>query len=144
MLPVKSYTFGSSTVGRIVFNGELVRDPPQKSPANCDTLFKLGRTTNFTAGSYNGLPSLHLNSTTKDGNVIPIVTEEWAICPTDTRFCEKGDAGSFIFEDSPHFIGLLFAGNQDTDVAYFTPQDILFDDIKFMTGASHVRLPEGS
>ncbi|EDN07664.1 predicted protein [Histoplasma mississippiense (nom. inval.)] len=70
------------------------------------------------------------------------VMEEAAVTDKNgLQFCAQGDSGSFIFDVETKFVGLLFAGNMETGVGYFTPAAILFEDIKAMTGALEVRLP---
>ncbi|OAX85228.1 hypothetical protein ACJ72_00388 [Emergomyces africanus] len=108
------------------------------------SLYKIGRRTNFTTGSYQALRTLHLKShrPSDQSQSIMVVTEEAAIASKrGLRFSAEGDSGSFIFDQQTNFVGLLFAGNMEMGVAYFTPATILFEDIKTMTGALDVRLP---
>ncbi|EER44658.1 conserved hypothetical protein [Histoplasma capsulatum H143] len=121
------------------FSGEAVDDPIGKKPAQNDRLYKFGRRTNFTIGCFSGLKVLKLECW-KTGNVI--VTNEWSVTglPGSATFSKRGDSGSFIVDSASNFVGLLFAGNEGARVTYYTPANILFEDIKQMTGARAVRL----
>ncbi|EER36451.1 conserved hypothetical protein [Histoplasma capsulatum H143] len=139
--PVGSY---EDENGSSVFSGELMGQPPKKKILHELSLYKIGRRTNFTTGKYQSLRTLHLESWKTDdkGKKLVVVTEEEAIASKKgSLFSAKGDSGSFIFDEEANFVGLLFAGNMDTGVGYFTPATILFEDIKAMTGALDVRLP---
>ncbi|EER42729.1 conserved hypothetical protein [Histoplasma capsulatum H143] len=126
------------------FSGQLMEQPSVNDPPHGSALYKIGRRTNFTSGRYQGLHSVHLESwkTDKNGKKTVVVTEEEAVTRKNgLQFCAQGDSGSFIFDVEMKFVGLLFAGNMETGVGYFTPAAILFEDIKAMTGALEVRLP---
>ena len=43
-------------------------------------------------------------------------------------------------DDDANMVGLLFGGNEDCSIAYFTHVIDLFDDIKRQTGAIGVRV----
>ena len=43
-------------------------------------------------------------------------------------------------DDDANMVGLLFGGNEDCSIAYFTHVIDLFDDIKRQTGAIDVRV----
>ncbi|KLJ08235.1 hypothetical protein EMPG_16331 [Blastomyces silverae] len=128
-----------------VFSGQLMDQPSAKEPTHDSPMYKIGRRTDFTAGKYQALRSLHLESREADekgNNKTVAVTEEAAVAPKyGLRFSAQGDSGSFIFDGETNFVGLLFAGHSETGVGYFTPAATLFEDIKAMTGALDVRLP---
>ncbi|PGH30393.1 hypothetical protein GX50_06829 [[Emmonsia] crescens] len=139
--PVSSY---EDEDGLGVFSGQLMSQPLKNKIPHDSSLYKIGRRTNFTAGRYQALRSVHLQSWKIDdkGKKIVVVTEEETVAPKKgLRFSAEGDSGSFIFDEETKFVGLLFAGNMDTGVSYFTPSTILFEDIKAMTGALDVRVP---
>ncbi|PGH34883.1 hypothetical protein GX50_02234 [[Emmonsia] crescens] len=121
------------------FSGEAVEDPTGAKPAQGERLYKFGRRTNLTMGRYNGLKALELKCW-KTGNII--VTHECSVTglPGSGAFLKRGDSGSFIVDSVTNFVGLLFAGNEGPGITYYTPANILFEDIKKMTGARAVRL----
>ncbi|PGG99886.1 hypothetical protein GX51_06097 [Blastomyces parvus] len=114
------------------FSGEAVDDPTGAEPAQGERLYKFDRKTNFTIGCYSGLKTLEL-SCRKTGNVI--VTNECSVTslPGSDIFSKRGDSGSFTVDGVTNFVGLLCAGNEDTGVTYYTPANILFEDIMRMT-----------
>ena len=58
---------------------------------------------------------------------------------TARRFSEKGDAGSWILNESGLLVGLLWGGTQS--VSYFTPIQLVIDDIEARTGMK-VEVPQ--
>ncbi|KAG5288483.1 14-3-3 protein epsilon [Histoplasma capsulatum G186AR] len=135
---------GSYRDGFADFSGQLMEQSSVNDPPHGSALYKIGRRTNFTSGRYQGLHSVHLESwkTDKTDKKAVAVMEEAAVTDKNgLQFCAPGDSGSFIFDVETKFVGLLFAGNMETGVGYFTPAAILFEDIKAMTGALEVRLP---
>lgn len=57
------------------------------------------------------------------------------------RFAQRGDSGSIVIDEDANMVGLLFGGNKDCSVAYFTHVIDLFDDFKRQTGAVDERVP---
>ncbi|PGH30409.1 hypothetical protein GX50_06814 [[Emmonsia] crescens] len=94
-------------------------------------------------GRYNGLKALELKCW-KIGN--KIVTHECSVTglPRSGAFSKRGDSGSFIVDGMTNFVGLLFSENEHPGITYYTPVNILFEDIKKMTGARAVRLQKDS
>lgn len=123
----------------ITFSGEAVDDPADAKFSQYQRLYKFGRRTNFTIGRFSGLKVLELKCW-KTGNII--VANECSVTslPGSEAFSKRGDSGSFIVDCVANFVGLLFAGNKATGVTYYTPANILFEDIKQTTGARAVRL----
>lgn len=120
-------------------NPPLLQDLEAHAP-----MYKIGRRTGFTCGRYDGLRSVHLETFhDSSGKQVTVVTEESVVIGIGNAkncFSETGDSGSFIFDYGGRFVGLLFAGNMDTGACYFTPAEVLFQDIKNTTGAKDVRL----
>ncbi|OJD09966.1 hypothetical protein AJ78_08830 [Emergomyces pasteurianus Ep9510] len=138
--PVGSY---KDEDGLGVFLGQPMGQSSRENISHDSSLYKIGRRTNFTIGRYQGLRSLHLESLrpSDQGQKVVAVTKEAAITPKNGfQFSAEGDSGSFVFDELANFVGLLSAGNMETGVAYFTPATILFEDIKWITGARDVRL----
>ena len=54
-------------------------------------------------------------------------------------FSLAGDSGSIIFNGNTLLKGQMFGGFDDGSTTYFTPVEDLFNDIKFMTGATEVK-----
>lgn len=76
------------------------------------------------------------------GNPISHETWEHALVGVDRKiFSKRGDAGAVIFDLADLFVGLLFAGNDQTKATYFTPWPRLVADIKKLTGAKDARIP---
>ncbi|KAK2770476.1 hypothetical protein FQN53_005535 [Emmonsiellopsis sp. PD_33] len=124
------------------FENRRLRYP---SVPNADEpLYKIGRTTGFKEGKYSILKSVLLPSGHLDAQQNPIEKEtyEHVITGVTTKFSQPGDSGAVIFDQFCNFIGLLFAGSFETNATYFTPAETLFEDIKKMTGALDVRIPE--
>ncbi|OJD20437.1 hypothetical protein ACJ73_08225 [Blastomyces percursus] len=90
------------------FSGEAVDDPTGAEPVHNDPLYKFGRRTNFTVGSYSGLKTLELKCW-KTGN--KIVTHEGSVTALrrSNAFSKTGDSGSFIVDGVTNFVGLLCA-----------------------------------
>jgi hypothetical protein len=93
-----------------------------------------------------------LNKIRPDVNVtdggVERVYSAWEVIPTGAKkdFCKIGDSGAFVIDRKNTICGLIFAtieqeiGGQDRAVGYLTPIDIVFADIKAITGCD-VSLP---
>ncbi|OJJ45986.1 hypothetical protein ASPZODRAFT_142623 [Penicilliopsis zonata CBS 506.65] len=104
-------------------------------------LYKLGRSTGWTTGTYSGLQSAVIETITEKDIKKTITTWESSVCSTNSQpFSDRGDSGSFIFNRNLAFVGLLFAGKVNGE-AYITLAADLFDDIKAKTGAIDIRIP---
>ena len=55
---------------------------------------------------------------------------------------EGGDSGAFVLDQSGAFVGLCFGGSEAMGISFFTAAQDLFDDIKIITGAVEVGLPD--
>lgn len=118
---------------------------PDREIQDGEKLFKIGRTTTLTQGKYSGLRSVIQPS--GEVNHIPEpkshkTTENVIMGLHGKPFAERGDSGAAIFDLAGCFAGLLFGGNDQTGATYFTPWPTLVADIKKITGASDVRIPE--
>lgn len=108
----------------------------------CGELYKAGRTTRFTSGSYGNLKSVFFHRKMEEDKEIQWETFEHNITgpPTGEWFSESGDSGAFIVDKGSKVVGLLFGGAERNNVTYFTHIDDVFDDIKMVTGAIDVRI----
>ncbi|KAF3479480.1 uncharacterized protein GIQ15_06456 [Arthroderma uncinatum] len=59
-----------------------------------------------------------------------------------SEFGSPGDSGSFVTYVTGAFIGLLIGGVSDVGVGLFMRASDLFEDIKLITGAQDIRIPE--
>ncbi|KAK2757959.1 hypothetical protein FQN54_004365 [Arachnomyces sp. PD_36] len=134
---------GTVSSGFYTFTDDRLQSPPEKALHADEILYKLGRTTGFTAGRYDGLRSIQLHTYQKDssGNKIMEETYEHTIVGEPGKlFSDRGDSGAIIFDITCGSIGLLFGGNADTKASYFTPFPQLFEDVKRITGAKKIRI----
>jgi hypothetical protein len=128
------------------------------SPVGDELVFKIGRTTGPTAGFINSIRRITLQGWQPGDDGIPEydIGQAWIVAST-TRgsvrqsdrvfhppFCDRGDSGSAIFNQSGEFKGLLIGGTTDriVDDNFFISADDLFEDIKEFTGADEVKLIE--
>ena len=108
-------------------------------------LFKVGRRTGFTEGRLNGPKTADVHSwfTDVDGQVQHVkgtVFEVTAVdCPT---FGDFGDSGSFVLDASGQLVGLSVGGGSQLGTGLFVGVEDLFEDIKLITGAKRVSLPQ--
>lgn len=58
------------------------------------------------------------------------------------HFSDLGDSGAPVFDSSGAFIGMIFSGSREHPISYITLAKDLFDDIKRVTGATHVRVAD--
>ncbi|KAJ9295969.1 hypothetical protein DTO271G3_5544 [Paecilomyces variotii] len=104
-------------------------------------VFKAGRTTGYTQGTYNSLESAVIADKIVNGETVRTYTLEHAVCGRHGQcFGDQGDSGSFVFTYSGTVIGTIFGGNTDRPISYFTHIVDIFNDIKKITGASNVRI----
>jgi hypothetical protein len=108
------------------------------------TLYKVGRTTQFTTGEYGGLETVHLHRTIVKGEEVRSTTVEHSITSPSVNkwFSDVGDSGAFIIDKDAQVVGLLFAGASANNATYFTHIKDVFDDIMAVTGALDVRIME--
>ncbi|EEA22056.1 hypothetical protein TMatcc_008520 [Talaromyces marneffei ATCC 18224] len=81
--------------------------------------------------------------TEQNGRII--VAPEWALIPSRThkQFSEPKDCGAWVVDRVDNtVVGVIYAMNTATGVAYITPIQEIFDDIEKDTGFT-VRLPKG-
>lgn len=79
-----------------------------------------------------------------EGNGETTLAAEWAVIPTRThkRFSEPKDCGAWVVDRvDDTVVGVIYAMNTATGVAYITPIQEIFDDIERDTGFT-VRLPK--
>jgi hypothetical protein len=75
-------------------------------------------------------------------------TTEWALLtPPFERLVEGGDSGAWCFtttatggKNEVRVVGMVFGASTDLSVAYVTPMNVLFEDVRERTGKC-VRLP---
>ncbi|KAF7716165.1 Uncharacterized protein PECH_005441 [Penicillium ucsense] len=104
---------------------------------------KVGRSSGFTVGRYNGLRDVQLHIVLDDqGKEIEKITREHVICSGEkVVFAEPGDSGSLVYDPfTEDVVGLLWGAYRAGTEAFFTPIEEVFEDIKNVTGACEVRL----
>ncbi|KAI5816549.1 hypothetical protein BZA77DRAFT_353784 [Pyronema omphalodes] len=68
-------------------------------------------------------------------------TLEWSFCPRyKNGLGQAGDSGAWIFDDYGSVIGMILAHSDISELTYFTPIKVLFDDILEVTGATEIRV----
>lgn len=101
---------------------------------------KLGRSTGWTMGTVNAIAAVF----SKEDTTYKKRVFAWpAVAKFGSQFAIPGDSGSVVYDAEMHYttgnwIGLLFAANEATGVGYFTPIDVIFDDIAAVTGCEIV------
>lgn len=112
---------------------------------NVGAVYKAGRSTGYTKGTYSDLESAHVATVIKDGKEVIKVTKEHCITGDNGKyFSLPGDSGSLVFNRRGEVLGLLFAGSEQRPISYFTHVTNLFADIKKVTCATDVRIVETS
>lgn len=110
-----------------------------------ECLYKTGRTTETTCGSYNGLEQcilLHQQDENAPDGYRTIATFSHSIALRYGKpFCDKGDSGSLVYESDGNVIGLLYGANERIDVWLFSLITEVFCDTKALTGTSEVPFP---
>ncbi|EEP81066.1 predicted protein [Uncinocarpus reesii 1704] len=122
-------------------NWDVIRPLVSNEDSGTDDLYKVGRSTRFTAGRYNGIKSAHVATKINEhGEQETKVTMEHAIVGISGRFSNPGDSGSFVFTRYGEVIGMIFGGHTQGPISYMTHISDLFDDIKAITGCIGVRI----
>ena len=113
--------------------------------ANPPTLIKLGRTTDCTAGWYNGIKEYHFENwanPNRDGTFNKIVgMNPLVVSSHQSPFSNKGDSGSFVLDEKGKLVGIVIGGDAASNHTSFTLIGDIFNDIIHLTGAKSVRLP---
>lgn len=109
-------------------------------------LCKIGRRTGFTEGRLGALHVADLQSWSKnqDGSWTKArgsLHEIFPVAPPET-FGDPGDSGAIIMDRNGSFVGLYVGGCIETGTSYFMEASDLFHDIKDITGAIDVRIPQ--
>ena len=112
-----------------------------------EIVLKVGRATGTTFGNFQKMlqtDTLHSWTQKETGEWEEVTTLECAVLTPygSEPFGRAGDSGSFVFSTEGEMIGLYFGGNDHTGLSYFTRIQDVFDDIKKITQAKEVTLPE--
>ena len=103
---------------------------------------KRGRTTGWTEDYINSIKA-DLNITRKEGNkTINLTIAAWIIHNSFGmgKFCDSGDSGSIILNSrTTSQLGLMFGNDLYTGFDYFTPFDLVIQDIENITGGKVVK-----
>lgn len=108
-------------------------------------LFKSGRSTSITKAKFSELESVLITREPDPvhGGTRLVTTWEYAFASISNRpFAEPGDTGAFVFTGLGGVVGLLWGGAERNDTGYVTPIEAIFDDIKRVTGAVEIRIPD--
>ena len=107
---------------------------------------KGGRTSGWTVGSVSAIrtdmgPAMHRLYGKANGDT----TTCFAVLgqKSTSTFAISGDAGAVVLhhdtsKDSAEWVGLVFAGEDASNASYIVPIDVVFDDIKEVTGCDSV------
>ncbi|KAF3018252.1 hypothetical protein E8E15_001237 [Penicillium rubens] len=122
-------------------DGHDLKGAPVPEDTEGMQVFIHGQRSGYRKGIKHPLESATLTHAIIDGKSIERVTYEHTIHPAHTPvFSHEGDSGSLVFTASHVVIGMLFAGGLKYSFSYFTPIEVLFEDIKEVTKATDVRL----
>lgn len=111
--------------------------------------FKIGRTTGLTVGQYNIIDTsvkLDLPPNSDHPKGAPgTITQEHTIIHEKRDFggcfTQGGDSGSWLIDAGGRLAGLIFGGQGPPQLfTYFTPIEIVLNDIKKKTGCLRVEL----
>ncbi|KAL2008708.1 hypothetical protein VTN00DRAFT_6902 [Thermoascus crustaceus] len=120
-------------------------------------VYKVGRSTGLTEGVVNHVESFIASRYTTAAAAaatrrVTTVSMEWAVLPDHhhhhyhhhgRRFCDHGDSGSWVITKAlGKLVGVLWGKSSVSAASYFTPIDVVADDIREVTGY-RVRLPGG-
>lgn len=106
-----------------------------------DAVYKCGRASGYTKGSYSGLKGVHLVSEILNGRFVRRETFEHVIVgPRQTPFSLPGDSGSLVITEDGSVLGMAIAGQQMGPLVVMMHVEDLFHDIKTVTGAEVVRI----
>lgn len=106
------------------------------------TLYKNGRQTGYTKGTYSGLKERKIARKIVNGEEVvePILERCVVVGASENVFSKGGDSGSIIFDENGRAFGLLFGGAEDNSRTFFTHVHDLSADIRRITGASKIRM----
>lgn len=129
----------------------LLDDFSSKLPQLGQKLFKVGRSTGTTHGEYGNLKTCKIAVTIVNGEEELIPTWEHVLLRGESenqvlggdRVVESGDSGSLVFNKSGFVLGIIFGGNSDENLGYFTATRDLIADIKHITGVQEIRIHKG-
>lgn len=149
---MSEYTAGSVTDGSVDSRNTFITNYTEEQPVNrwqiinanqSYNVAKCGRSSRWTTGSINAAPSCirGTNIQVAFGEIQkdPVLTH--AILHSDPSECflRPGDSGSLVFlnckdqMDAP-LVGLAIGANPKSLVSYMAPIDLIFEDIKAVTG----------
>lgn len=116
-----------STIGEVLDNCVTAADESRTF-----RVFKVGRTTGLTAGTFN-----EIRSDCQRGDKGP--TREWCIIDLYSigRFARKGDCGSPVFDYQGRLVGILngvLSDSVGSGVTYMTPIEWVFENIEKTIG----------
>ncbi|KAL4779658.1 hypothetical protein BJX76DRAFT_365088 [Aspergillus varians] len=105
-----------------------------KLPENDEEVYKIGRATGFTTGTYANLKVCHI------AGQVDKTWEHAVVVPQGGSFLAEGDSGSLLFNFTGTVMGMFFGGSNTGDIGYFTSTQDLLEDIKRITGATEIRI----
>ncbi|KAJ6185129.1 hypothetical protein N7519_006430 [Penicillium mononematosum] len=122
-------------------DGHDLKEAPVPENLEGMQVFIHGQRSGHRKGIKHPLESAVLDYAIIDGKSTKRTTYEHSIHPAHTpEFSHEGDSGSLVFTASHVVIGMLFAGGLSHSMSYFTPIEVLVEDIKEVTKATDVRL----
>ena len=119
---------------------EQVSQLSNELPQDGEIFFKVGNTTGWTAGQYNGCRSADLTWHPDTP------TMQWCFIglPKSADFSDKGDSGSLVFDRNGSGVGLLYGGRPPTRLGNITLEELksrgeqVFWDITYVTPLQNV------
>ncbi|KAK4866864.1 hypothetical protein LT330_008027 [Penicillium expansum] len=127
-------------------DGYYLKDSPKPAKLDDVPLFIHGQRSGYCKGKNHRLESAKLEHEIEDGKPITRNTFEYSIFPqSGIHFSEGGDSGALVLTEDHVVVGMLFGGVvSGSDLkpmfSYWTPIEVLIEDIKNITKATNVRL----
>lgn len=114
-------------------------------PALDEELFKTGRATGHTNATYGNLAICHIATKTVNGKEEYVPTWEHVLLSIrgGDPIVDSGDSGSLVFDSIGVVLGMIFGGNGQCNLGYFTATRDLLSDIKHITGVQEIRIQDG-
>jgi hypothetical protein len=128
-------TVSGETAGKYVGHDRQLVSWQKRSPIGRQVV-KLGRSTGWTQGAVNAVEAVF---SAQDGTYNRNVSAWPVVTPYGFPFALPGDSGSVVFDAEDvitggNWVGLLTAANMALGVGYFTPIELVLEDISTVTG----------
>jgi hypothetical protein len=114
--------------------------PSSRHVGDEETLFIQGYRSVRSSDLFNALATAHMDGETYRSGKELVTIEHSIVGKSGDLFSQTGDSGSFVFTADWSMVVIVWGGQKDQQVTYFTHVDDLVADIKELTGAEDVRI----